>query len=161
MERIIYNNDVDVEEFKKNYPELEGDDVYDAIADDCYLSWEAEHANLNIELDTDVIAFASVGTWRGPRSGYKELSNNLNSIFNVFQSCDYIKVYGDGFNIRGRGIHHDGTNTVLFRRWKDNVSEAAKERVLQAVYNQRSEADALVKKYTLSLYRDVKKVYGW
>lgn len=86
-------------------------------ADEVYHWLEDERSNLNKEIEGVIIAFAVVGTWRGPRRGYQIVGHNIAGILQ--SQCDEAEWYGDGYNIRGRMIHHDGTNYALYRVAKD------------------------------------------
>ena len=102
-----------------------------------------------------IIAFASVGTWRGPRQGYQILGSNIADI--LYSQCDDAEWYGDSYNIRGRMIHHDGMNYALYRIAKDR-SEA--ERIADKIYS--GEIDEVgFRKRTRSLYPYVADIYGW
>ena len=122
--------------------------------------FEDEESNLNVELDTRILAIADIGRWNGRVMGYKELTGNLSSILRSM-NVDYLKVYFTDREVRAIGHHHDGTNYVTFRAWRTSTTDAQKERVTEAIYNQKENAMALVKRYTRSLAKDVKKIYGW
>lgn len=114
-----------------------------------------ERDNLNKTIDGVIIAFADLGFWNGRRQGYKILGSNIKSIFDLSQ--DENEWYGDGYNIRGRFAHHDGTHYVLFRVAKD-YDEA--ERIAELIYNNKIDM-AGFRKRTRSLYPHVGKIYGW
>jgi hypothetical protein len=135
--------------------------VYEYINETVSMWYDDEKANLDKELDTEIIALADIGRWNGRVKGYKELGYNLNSIFSVWESCDDIKLFAEKGNIKGIGYHHDGTNYVTFRKWKKNISDNMKEKVICAIYNQDDNADKLIKRYTRSIYKDVANIYGW
>ena len=165
--KTIYTTEYDFEEAKKEYKEcnditeeISDDRVYDFINDTVSMWYEDEKVNLNKEIDTDILAVANMGLWNGRRTGYKELSNNLKDIFSVWESCDGLKLYVEKGNVKGTGYHHDGTNYVTFRKWKDNISDDAKDKVLSALY-MGNDATNLLKRYTRSIVKDVAKIYGW
>ena len=123
--------------------------------------FDDEKTNLNVELDEDIIAIAEMGLWNGKRMGYKIMGSNLKNILSAFSSCDYIKFNSSGRDIVGMGIHHDGTNTCVFRKWKKGLSDSAKEKTINAIYQNDSNVQELIKKNTRSIYKDVQKIYGW
>lgn len=164
MKQIIWSSeylfdDKAREDYKNSQRDLLDDDDYEVSDADCaevidnYLS--DERMNLDKRIDGVVIAFADLGLWNGRRQGYKILGHNGNGIFNV--SEDDNEWYGDGFNIRGRLSHHDGTHYVLYRVVKD-MEEA--ERIGEMIYNREID-EAGFRKKTRSLYPYVAKVYGW
>ena len=120
-----------------------------------------ESTNFNVELDEDIIAIASMGLWNGRRMGYKIIGNKLNNILYSFTSCDYIKFNSAGRDIVGMGVHHDGTNTATFRKWRKGISDSVKEKTINAIYEGKENVQELIKKNTRSIYKDVKKIYGW
>ena len=158
------------DELEKDYRECLELSADEAVDDTKVYSFFCERANddfndemrnLGVETSTDILAIASIGRWNGRFTGYKTLGYKLNEILSVFPSCDDFKLYADRWNIRGEGSHHDGTNTVLFRRWKCNVSDLNMAKVLDALYDQKDEADSLVKRYTVSIRSEIANIYGW
>lgn len=115
-----------------------------------------EKYNLNKTLENDIIVIADLGLWHGHKQGYKILGYNLNSILNCFCG-DYIQLYYDGRNVRAKDIHHDGTNHYLFREFKPNINRAA---FLNKIYNEKLTLQD-ISKYTTSLKKYVKEIYGW
>lgn len=154
-----YMNDEAREEYENSQRELLDDDGY-SVSDriwtevvDGYLS--DERMNLDQKVDGVIIAFADLGLWRGRRQGYRILGSTINDIFRV--SEDDNEWYGDGFNIRGRLTHHDGTHHVLYRVAKDHDDA---ERIADKIYNLEID-EAGFRKRTRSLYPYVAAIYGW
>lgn len=78
-----------------------------------------------IEDDRKLIAIADLGRWNGRFSGYKEIKC-LSDV--MYTNCDYECIYIDGYgNLRKTESHHDGTNSILYRYWKDGVSDEQKK----------------------------------
>ena len=113
------------EQYQELQREVQEDDTYTVSdaewADVVSGSLTDERLNLDKKIEGVIIAFASVGTWRGPRQGYQILGSNIADI--LYSQCDDAEWYGDSYNIRGRMIHHDGMNYALYRIAKDR-SEA-------------------------------------
>lgn len=162
--QIIWSNDLFVDdEAREAYEEAQRefleDDEYEvsdrewAEVVNEYLS--DERMNLNKQVDGVIIAFADLGLWRGRRQGFKILGSTINDIFSI--SEDNNEWFGDGYNIRGTLIHHDGTHYVLYRVAKDR-DEA--ERIAEQIYNLEID-EAGFRKRTRSLYPYVANVYGW
>ena len=88
-----------------------------------------------VVLDNRCICIADLGLWNGRKMGYKMLSNNLGSCLFVGRDCDYVEFYIDGRNnLRSNQVHHDGTNRLLFRELKSNISDATLKTFLIKLY---------------------------
>ena len=147
------------EQYQELQREVQEDDTYTVSdaewADVVSGSLTDERLNLDKKIEGVIIAFASVGTWRGPRQGYQILGSNIADI--LYSQCGDAEWYGDSYNIRGRMIHHDGMNYALYRIAKDR-SEA--ERIADKIYS--GEIDEVgFRKRTRSLYPYVADIYGW
>ena len=166
MQRTIWQNyDINEEDFQEYFDEFGIDDEYEKFMtanqiNDEYL--EDERANLNIELPEDIVCIADIGLWNGRRHGYKLLkSNNLADCLKFESSCEYAEWYVDSHsNLRSRQTHHDGTHYVLYRMWKEGLSETQKENFLEKIYvGKASRKD--ISRYTKRLGDAVAQVYGW
>lgn len=124
-------------------------------ADEVYGYLDDERHNLNKHIDGVIMVFADLGLWYGRRQGYQILGSNIADI--LHSQCDEAEWYGDGYNIRGRMIHHDGTNYVLYRIAKDR-DEA--ERIAAKIYSGEIDEEGFCRR-TRSLYPYVAGVYGW
>lgn len=113
----------------------------------------------NYNLDSEIIAIANVDTWNGKHIGYKELSDNLSDILtsNNYDNIELERVNG---NVILQGHHHDGTNVITYRKWKPKITEAQKEKLLNAIYNQNPEYTDLIDKYTDTLIYDLYNATG-
>ena len=69
----------------------------------------------------------------------------------------YVDKYGD---LRADAVHHDGTNHYLYRVYKDNISEAQKDRLKEKIYNGTA-TRADIARVTRRLGDEIGKVYGW
>ena len=164
MKQIIWSNDSRIDDEEREYyqnfqRELLEDDSY-MVSDEEWgeevNSWlDDARFNLNKEVDGVIIAFSDLGLWRGRRQGYRILGSNIADI--LHSSCEDCEWYGDSYNIRGRMVHHDGTNYVLYRVAK-SWEEA--ERIADKIYNLEIDEKGF-RKLTRSLYPYVADVYGW
>lgn len=121
-----------------------------------------ERMNLDVEVSRPIIAIADLGLWNGRVTGYKELnSRNIKDCLNGFDSCEYHEWYVDEhYDLRCKAVHHDGTNYVLYRAYRDNVSEEQIEEFLSKIYNGVATEDD-VNAVTRKLGDEVAKIYGW
>jgi hypothetical protein len=104
-----------------------------------------------------IIAIADMGLWNGRKQGYRVCSTQLSDILTV-GNADNIVLYFDGFNVRKTSHHHDGTNYILFREFRPNVNQ---EKFCDMVYNGETIDNKTLNRYTRSLKRYVKSVYGF
>ena len=121
-----------------------------------------ERMNLDIEVSQPIIAIADLGLWNGRFSGYKELNScNIKDCLNGFDSCEYHEWYVDEQgDLRCTAIHHDGTNYILYRAYRDGITSTQRYDFLDKIYNgQATQED--IDAVTRSLGDDVAKVYGW
>lgn len=121
-----------------------------------------ERMNLDIELSTRIIAIADLGLWNGRFSGYKELnSQNISDCLNGFDSCEYHEWYVDEQgDLRCTAVHHDGTNYILYRAYRDDATDEQIEEFLEKIYNGKAtqeDIDAITRR----LGDEIAKVYGW
>lgn len=171
VERIIFDNDIDIDDFKKmEYESFEGDDEetarldrltdaqwWDRLADYQSIWFDDERCNLNKETDGVIVAIADLGLWYGRRIGIRVLKSNINSILDTCYNYDNVKVYADQYNVHAELGHHDGTNYVTFRLAND--SDTA-ERLLSMAQSGELTWDYAMRK-TKSIVKDVNKIFGW
>ncbi len=121
-----------------------------------------ERMNLDVELSGNIVAIADLGLWNGRRMGYQEIgSNNIKDCLAPYRSCDYHEWYVDQQgDLRCRAAHHDGTNNVLYRAYRDDVTEEQIEEFLNKVYEGKATQDD-IETVTRRIGDEVAKVYGW
>lgn len=114
------------EEYQNSQREILDDDSYEVSdeewAEEVYCRLDDERSNLNKEVDGIIVVFGNLGLWNGRRRGYQILGSTIADILK--SQCDDAEWYGDGYNIRGRMDHHDGTNYTVSPKavTKRNVS---------------------------------------
>lgn len=138
---------------------LTEDEKYEAMyeTNDEYL--EDERMNMDKDVEEDIIAIGSLGLWHGRVMGYKEIGNNLKDCLST--DCDYVEWYVDGRkNFRMTGHHHDGTNYVLYRMWKEGLSTEQKDNFLDKIWRGKATMKD-VSRYTRRLGDVIGKIYGW
>ena len=129
---ILWTNEIDYDDWKEDleavYPDEEGYDEEDRIRimyedNNSYL--EDEKANLNKELNMELVMIGHLGLWDGTRHGWKRIKGtNLNDIFS--ETCgDYVTWYVDGKtgDVCCTDKHHDGTNHYIYRAIKPELSD--------------------------------------
>lgn len=171
---IIWSNlDIDIEDgWREAYLECavinDWDDkpddyeIYEYMTEVNGMYLDDERMNLDIDISQPIIAIADLGLWNGRFSGYKELNScNIKDCLNGFDSCEYHEWYVDDHgDLRCKAIHHDGTNHILYRAYRDDTSDEQIEEFLGKIYDgsvTQDDIDAV----TRSLGNEVAKVYGW
>ena len=140
----------------------EADITEDLLTQHCYddnevffedEKWELEHVS-----EGPVIAIADIGRWNGRFSGYKTL-DSLEKV--MYSSCDYERVYVDSNgDLRKEESHHDGSNSILYRYWKDGLTEEQKENFLDKIYNGKCTQKDITR-YTRKAGLGIANAYGW
>lgn len=135
--------------------DLTDDKKWELVDDEIYYNYDSERKNLSCVLDGKIMVIADLGLWNGRRSGYKYLTENLNSIFDVGE--DYNEWYVDDLgDIRCKAVHHDGTNYYLFRAVKPDMNmEILEDKLYEGTATRRD-----ITRYTERLGDYVGKIYG-
>lgn len=170
-EYVIYDNyDVCSEEnMEEEKRFLIDDGIYteEEITDEilmarCYdndrLFFDDEHAMLEDNSEGSLIAIADLGRWNGRFSGYKEVKNLADVLYT---NCDYEKLYVDSNgDLRKEESHHDGSNSILYRYWKDGLTDEQKENFMSKIYNgECTQKD--ITRYTRKAGIAIACYYGW
>lgn len=143
------------EEYSKS---LTDEEIYD----ECHRmngTWfEDEKAELKRVSEGVVLAIADLGRWNGRCAGYKELESLEEAIYS---SCDYERLYVDSNgDLRKEESHHDGRNSILYRYWKEGLTEQQKENFLSKIY--RGECTRKdITRYTRKAGVGIADAFGW
>lgn len=170
--RIIWQNtDIEInDDVREDYKECHDltDEEMESVSDDTLYDWacetnamwlDDERSNLNIHLHDSILVFANLGLWHGRVQAYKIVeSGNIADCLEC--TDDYMEFYCDDYDMKAKGIHHDGTNYYTFRVWKEGLSEVQKENFLDKIYMGKSTHKDILR-YTSSLRPYISAVYGW
>lgn len=169
IKHIIWTNDVpnpkEQEEYRaraaklreKPVEEVTDDEMWDEFHRDTDDLYYCEKANLDRSLDGRVIMIASLGLWTGRKTGYHLTEKkNLNAVLEGFCG-DFVTVGSDGHNIVASDAHHDGTNYYTFREVREDRNI---DILLDKLYSGTA-TNSDINRYTRSLERRVRSVYGW
>lgn len=170
---VIWNSDAVDEEFVRferaemefEYPD-QTDDWWWEFAEETNQSYlDDEQMNLSgIEFPKEIIIFAELGLWDGRKQTYcrtrtKRVSDVLKTGYLRGQSN--IKYWVDAYgNLRAEESHHDGTNTYLFRVFKDSVSLGTELFILDKATRGTLTKDDITR-YTRRVGKEIADVYGW
>lgn len=144
--------------FREEYPEYSEEEILDMSIDSNLENLDDERANLNIVLDNPIVAIAKLGTWNGPRKGYKMIGDNIaQCLYSKYEPMWYVDENGD---LRCREAHHDGVNSILYREFKPSVSETQRNTFLNKVYSGTVTQND-ISRYTRRIGDRIAQVYGW
>lgn len=144
------------EDFAKS---ITDDDIYNECYENNRIWFEDELAQLKeIDSGNTIIALADLGLWNGRRTGYKEY-DSLAEI--MYSNCDYETVYVDSNgDLRKEESHHDGSNSILYRYWKDGLADTQRDNFLDKCYNGNlTQRD--ITRFTRKAGLEIADTYGW
>lgn len=121
-----------------------------------------EQLNLNIPTEGRIIAIADLGLWNGRRMGYKlKDEKNIRACLSFDADCEYGEWWVDSHNnLRSRQTHHDGTNFLLYREVKPEITSDQLDNFCWKLYNGDATSKDITK-YTRAIGKQVRNVYGW
>lgn len=161
---IWSNRDLDLEDWREtleeNYPEMDDygltDMMYQANDDNL----PDERANLDIQVGGDILVIADLGRWDGRVIGYKLIeSGNIKDC--LYTNCELCEWYVDrDGEFRCDESHHDGTNHIYYRKFREGVTEEQKEDLLADIYDHKAKQED-IDRLTDKLGEAIGKVYGW
>ena len=167
--RIIWSNiDLKPEDWKDGFEEFvemneldidtsDEDELWKYMVDTNWDYLDDERMNLDKKLDGRILVIADLGLWDGRHQGYKIIGNNVSHILSD-RDAHYIEWYSDGYNIRAKAIHHDGTNLYLYREIREDRNI---QNLLDEIYSGKEISRSKLNYYTKSIAKHVHKVYGW
>lgn len=169
QKHIIWSNrNLDIDDWRDAYAEFleinemdddpeDEDAIYNYMVETNDEYFHDERMNLNKPIEGRILVIADLGLWHGRVSGYRIINTkNLNAFLQV--NYDYAEFYGDGKEIRGTEVHHDGTNRYLYRMIREDRDI---DKLCDAIYNHEIISPQKLNYYTKSLYKKVADVYGW
>lgn len=173
MKHIIWSdmdiiNDESLEYAKETLLDCyEEEEITDAMLhsflyDDNGDMFDCEVSNLSYagETDGEIIAIAEMGLWNGRKLGYKLLdSRKVSDCLTKITHYDFNEFYVDEHGeLRSTHVHHDGTNHVLYRSLKPELTYEQVDGFTSMLYEGK-EVD--IDKYTDKVGTIVSKFYGW
>lgn len=136
---IWSNNNLDFDrdwkhDLAEQYPDHSEDELMELMYDINSEYLEDERTNLNITLSCPILIIADLGLWNGRLSGYAEIkSRNIRDC--LYSNSDYATWFVDGLgDLRCDAVHHDGTNHLLYRVYKETATDAQIERLHEKLY---------------------------
>ena len=163
--RVIWSNiNLDlkdwIDDFKDDYPNLNEDDYRAMMIERNGEHLADERENLNLHVGDDILAIGDIGRWNGRRMGYKTIESGKISDC-LSSECDYAEWYVDREGeFRGTEIHHDGTNYIYYRKFKESADYDDRAELMDQIYRgvaKQEDIDRLTEK----LGEQIGAVYGW
>ena len=142
----------DYQEFlQEEYPDVtDTTEQYHLVStmNDEYLDDERSNFSSIDRLNGNIVIIADLGLWNRRAQGYKEIYS---------RSASEKKKRND---LCSRQSHHDGTNHLLYRSWKEGLSDRQKQNFREKLYYGRATRKDIAR-YTDSIGVKVKELYGW
>lgn len=152
-EGIAENEECEVDEVDEH-------EVYERWLDD--IQFEVDEFNHLLKcidklMDGDIIAVADLGLWNGRVQGCRVFRN----FDEILRCCeDYNTFEIDRYNnLNLKAIHHDGTNYVVFRELKSDLSDVQIDNFLNKIYCGEATKRDLTR-YTKSVGHYFDEYYG-
>lgn len=147
-----------------DYSDWDEDMFYQKMVEVNDLYLDDERCNLNIPTEGKIIIIAKLGLWNCSPNAYKlvpDNSHNISSCLCFEKDCDYAEWWVDSHNnLRSRQSHHDGTHQLLYREFKPNLSVKQQDNFCNKILQQKVTSKDITK-YTCSIGKHVRNVYGW
>jgi hypothetical protein len=167
MKRIeLYTTDYEnYEDFvREEYPDIEEDSqaYWGIISEETQFCYECELDNMKaVDISEGMIIIANLGLWYGLKRGYKEVRGY--TVKDALEQCshrDYMDIdfgINESNDLYYRGHHHDGTNHMVVRRWRKGLSDEAKDRLMDSIYEGK---EINIDWYTRPIGKEIKAYYG-
>ena len=145
-----------------DYSKWEEYKFYEEMLDLNDMYFEDEKSNLDIPTEGRIIEIADVGLWDGRRMGYNLLDeHNIKACLNFKRDCEYAEWWVDSHNnLRSKQTHHDGTNYILYREVKPEITSDQLDNFCWKLYRGKATSKDITK-YTRAIGKQVRNVYGW
>ena len=143
------------------YSDFEESDTYvdeQMFIDEQFDNWQTliyEAVNMKTN---DLLLVADLGLWNGRKRGFKEVKNMEEAMTVGNEDMNEITIE-DG-ELHKKAVHHDGTNHIVVREWKNDVTEEQKEKTKLEIWRDSLKADALIRKHTDPVGHYWEELYG-
>lgn len=148
------------DDLQADYPDLSEDELFSKMYETNAEYLNDERMNLDIQLSQPIIVIADIGRWNGRFDGYKIInSGNIKDC--LYSDMDMVEWYVDKYgDLRAEAIHHDGTNYILYRVFKDNITDTQIENLQNKIYDGKATRGDITR-VTKRLGDEIAKVYGF
>lgn len=149
------------EEYKAEHPDASDEEVMQAFAEECSISFDDEKLNLNIPIERDVLVIKTINRWDGQTIWCSRISRaTIGDLLERFMDGNSFYVESDTGDMVGEAYHHDGTN---YYRFREISADALHDDIADLVYKIEEGEDYAedLAKLTKSFGGRIAKVYGW
>lgn len=162
--RIIWQDiDLDLKDWEglvEEYPEYSEQKLTEIMYEINNDYLDDERCNLNIQCNTDIIVFGSIGKWNGRVHRYKLIESGKISDC-LYTNCDMAEWYVDrDGDLCSTQIHHDGRNYLYYRKFKDGISSEERDDFLEKFCKGETTQED-IDRATDKLGGIIAEVYGW
>ena len=162
--RIIWQDiDLDLKDWEglvEEYPEYSEQKLTEIMYEINNDYLDDERCNLNIQCNTDIIVFGSIGQWNGRVHRYKLIESGKISDC-LYTNCDMAEWYVDrDGDLCSTQIHHDGRNYLYYRKFKDGISSEERDDFLKKFCKGETTQED-IDRVTDKLGGIIAEVYGW
>lgn len=156
--------DLDLDDWRDDlqaeYPELDENGLYAKMLELNSDYLDDERSNLKQSIGGSLLIIADLGLWNGRHSGYRVIQDATlaDALDYRYDSAEWY-VTRDG-EFCGNQAHHDGTNCYIYRRFRDDADDDARDELLAKIYDgtaMQKDIDRMTEK----LGNRVARVYGW
>lgn len=148
-----------IDDLKYEYPDASEEKLTEKMWEINNYYLEDERDNLNITVSSPILVIANLGLWDGRRMAYKEISSgNIRDC--LFSDCDYVEWYVEEDEFKCTESHHDGTNYLTYRKYKETASEEEREALKEKLCNGIATQED-IDKVTEKIGRAIMEVYWY
>ena len=166
MKHTVFDSTESYDEFiREEYPDIEeGSQAwYDEIQFQMDTWYETEMMNIGcITVDEGLVIIADLGRWNGRYYSVKEVRGyTVKDAIEQAYHRDYMDIsfgVNDNNDLVYDGHHHDATDHFTIRKWRKGLSDEAKEKFMNTIYEQGA---INLDWYTKPIGKLINNVYGW
>lgn len=165
IDHVIWTSDIDLDDWRDDlkewYPEATEDELYDLAVRENDDNFEADCANLDVNIGREIICIGDLGLWDGRHHGYREVKGTRLCDCMTGTCGDYVTWYVDDLgDFCCRDSHHDGTNYYMYRMFKPNVTYCQRENFKEKLASGRATRKDILR-LTDRLGDAIAEVYGF
>lgn len=164
MKHTIWSNvDLNLDDWRDDilniYPDKSEEQLFDIMIDWNNDDLDSQRENLSSPVGATIVAIADLGLWNRRASAFKLFKSGKISDC-LYSEEDYVEWFVEDGEFKSVMHHHDGSNYILYRKFKPNVSEEGIEDFCDQIYSGVMNEET-IEEMTEPLGADIAKVFGW